>query len=295
MIVYTWEDLVDIIRDIKNEGKKIGWVASEGNLHSGHKSLVPILRQHCDYTVCSNPPITRGENYSEYDASRLWGITTNRGPIKTTSEESFNELNQLYDLVLAGYTPFPPPELDNELKEVGDKYIEFFRQYDPLFFVNESRKFGDMAGLAIFVLWYYKNKYWFQTDVRITSWKEGLRRLVDKKAYEYFLNMEILLAQPIRDSNGLCISTSIRGLDEKEKNKLVKFLNMKPLITNIDETKESLQERLIAINWNVKRFEKYEGELLDWYGRPATYFYVLLNPNSNVYQEYIDAFIIDQK
>lgn len=47
------ENLQDFVKNLKQEGKKIGFVPTMGALHEGHRSLIIKAYEQCDWVICS--------------------------------------------------------------------------------------------------------------------------------------------------------------------------------------------------------------------------------------------------
>jgi len=52
-VVAKIDELRDVLRAVRRDGKRIGLVPTMGALHDGHLSLVRASREECDYTVVS--------------------------------------------------------------------------------------------------------------------------------------------------------------------------------------------------------------------------------------------------
>lgn len=298
MIIELWEEAAKIVLNEKAKGKKIGHFSMEGNLHNGHRYAISFVHDVCDFSVAYCPSMgSRDPGSTNYTASRFWGKQSVAAPfptMKATSPETIEELHHSFDLVITGNKPVIPDNKEAEIKEfIEEKYIPLYRKYIPSFFTDDIYN-NDLCVISRAAWAYYQQKYICPMDVRITSWKEGIARLIDKKINETFLDYQTIFVEPKRASNGMCISNTSPPYRELESLSTALNLQKTKLITSRKDTRKVLSNKLFPTGWRVVSFEKISGDLLSWCDMEgATYFCIKIVPyNTDKGREYVDAFII---
>ena len=51
--VHTIQAVRDFVKQAKQQGKRVGFVPTMGNLHSGHIHLISQAKAQCDVVICS--------------------------------------------------------------------------------------------------------------------------------------------------------------------------------------------------------------------------------------------------
>ena len=285
MIVYSYDEAKPIVLEQIASGKKIGQWTIGGSLHDGYKSCANELKKYCDYSICYYSTASVQNNWSLFwsDNKNLDFINKN----KVLDINVAHDAEQYSDLVIMGTYPSVPDDQDiqTEIKNITlERFINPYSNIVGKSILNDKNYFYETG---VFSSLYYLNKYYFKNDVRVRSYKDGLWRFLHEKLFPSIGTIQITIP-PVRNSDGLCYGNSNIGLDS-----LALVSNGKPLIISKDETKESLQERLLESGWNVGSFKKYSGELLSNHlSEGDTYISIILVDNNDNTHQYGDGFIL---
>jgi len=308
MIVNTFEEAKPIVLAAIAEGKKIGSFLPAGeHFHPGYEYICNTLREKSSFIVAQIPKNSRSEEDNEYKWLSLWPGMPKADPVLAHVDmpmEEVRKVEQVVDLVIRENVPVPDSiqeqrEIINFTESV---FVPEWSKYQPL----NRNNYVHMTKVAWFASLYYMTVQFFNYDVTVNSYKEGLWRFVRKKVYERLLSYQVCIVRPIRDQYGLLYSdTRTRNLlnlrETLNENALRKLLNGRDLVTDPEETRESLQKRISRIKWEVMDFEKYSGELLEGSGGTVYVAASIFNPlrekkrglTDTNYQEgvYCDAFL----
>jgi len=185
------------IRAWKQEGQRVGFVPTMGNLHVGHFSLVDLARRYADRVVASvfvNPTqFGPSEDFTRYP--------------RTLAEDSVGLVEHNCDLLFAPSVevmyPFGPEHaMRIHVPDVGDT-------------LEGAHRPGHFDGVATVVA---KLFAMVEPDVAVfgqKDWQQLLvvRRLVRELAYP----LEVVAGPIVRDEDGLALSSRNRYLDAHQR------------------------------------------------------------------------------
>jgi len=185
------------IRAWKQEGQRVGFVPTMGNLHAGHFSLVDLARRYADRVVASvfvNPTqFGPSEDFTRYP--------------RTLAEDSVGLVEHNCDLLFAPSVevmyPFGPEHaMRIHVPDVGDT-------------LEGAHRPGHFDGVATVVA---KLFAMVEPDVAVfgqKDWQQLLvvRRLVRELAYP----LEVVAGPIVRDEDGLALSSRNRYLEAHQR------------------------------------------------------------------------------
>ncbi|HVX05672.1 MAG TPA: pantoate--beta-alanine ligase [Rhodanobacteraceae bacterium] len=185
------------IRAWKQEGQRIGFVPTMGNLHAGHFSLVELARRQADRVVASvfvNPTqFGPGEDFARYP--------------RTLAEDSVGLVEHNCDLLFAPSVEVMYPfgaehAMRIHVPEVGDT-------------LEGAHRPGHFDGVATVVA---KLFAMVEPDVAVFGQKDWQQLLVVRRlARELAFPLEIVAAPIVRDEDGLALSSRNRYLDGHQR------------------------------------------------------------------------------
>lgn len=185
------------IRAWKQEGQRVGFVPTMGNLHAGHYSLVELARRRTDRVVASifvNPTqFGPGEDFTRYP--------------RTLAEDSVGLVEHNCDLLFAPSVevmyPFGPEHaMRIHVPEVGDT-------------LEGAHRPGHFDGVATVVT---KLFAMVEPDVAVFGQKDWQQLLVVRRLVrELAFPLEIVAGPITRDDDGLALSSRNRYLDTHQR------------------------------------------------------------------------------
>ena len=185
------------IRAWKQEGQRLGFVPTMGNLHAGHYSLVELARRRTDRVVASifvNPTqFGPGEDFTRYP--------------RTLAEDSVGLVEHNCDLLFAPSVevmyPFGPEHaMRIHVPEVGDT-------------LEGAHRPGHFDGVATVVT---KLFAMVEPDVAVFGQKDWQQLLVVRRLVrELAFPLEIVAGPITRDDDGLALSSRNRYLDTHQR------------------------------------------------------------------------------
>ncbi len=185
------------VRSWRNEGQRIGFVPTMGNLHAGHYALIELARKHADRVVASvfvNPTqFGPGEDFARYP--------------RTLAQDSVGLAEHQCDLLFAPDVetmyPFGPEHaIRIHVPEITDTLEGAHR---PGHFDGVATVVAKLFTLVAPDLAVFGRKDWQQLLV--------VRRLVR----ELVLPVEILDAPTVREPDGLAMSSRNQYLDTAQR------------------------------------------------------------------------------
>jgi pantoate--beta-alanine ligase len=185
------------IRAWKQEGQRVGFVPTMGNLHAGHYSLVELARRRTDRVVASifvNPTqFGPGEDFTRYP--------------RTLAEDSVGLVEHNCDLLFAPSVevmyPFGPGHaMRIHVPEAGDT-------------LEGAHRPGHFDGVATVVA---KLFAMVEPDVAVFGQKDWQQLLVVRRLVrELAFPLEIVAGPIARDDDGLALSSRNRYLDTHQR------------------------------------------------------------------------------
>ncbi|MDE2497318.1 MAG: pantoate--beta-alanine ligase [Xanthomonadaceae bacterium] len=185
------------IRAWKQEGHRVGFVPTMGNLHAGHFSLVDLARRQADRVVASvfvNPTqFGPSEDFARYP--------------RTLAEDSVGLVEHNCDLLFAPSVevmyPFGPEQaMRIHVPGVGDT-------------LEGAHRPGHFDGVATVVA---KLFAMVEPDVAVFGQKDWQQLLVVRRlARELAFPLEIVAGPTVRDDDGLALSSRNRYLDVHQR------------------------------------------------------------------------------
>jgi pantoate--beta-alanine ligase len=185
------------IRAWKQEGQRVGFVPTMGNLHAGHFSLVDLARRYADRVVASvfvNPTqFGPSEDFTRYP--------------RTLAEDSVGLVEHNCDLLFA-----PSVEV---MYPFGPEHAMRIHVPDVGATLEGAHRPGHFDGVATVVA---KLFAMVEPDVAVfgqKDWQQLLvvRRLVRELAYP----LEVVAGPIVRDEDGLALSSRNRYLDAHQR------------------------------------------------------------------------------
>ncbi|HKV65819.1 MAG TPA: pantoate--beta-alanine ligase [Rhodanobacteraceae bacterium] len=185
------------VRAWKQEGQRVGFVPTMGNLHAGHFSLVDLARRYADRVVASvfvNPTqFGPNEDFTRYP--------------RTLAEDSVGLVEHNCDLLFAPSVevmyPFGPEQaMRVHVPEVGDM-------------LEGAHRPGHFDGVATVVA---KLFAMVEPDVAVFGQKDWQQLLVVRRLVrELAFPLEIVAGPIVRDDDGLALSSRNRYLDAHQR------------------------------------------------------------------------------
>ncbi len=185
------------VRAWKQEGHRVGFVPTMGNLHAGHFSLVDLARRHVDRVVVSvfvNPTqFGPGEDFARYP--------------RTLADDSVGLVEHNCDLLFAPSVevmyPFGPEHaLRIHVPGIGDA-------------LEGAHRPGHFDGVATVVA---KLFAMVEPDVAVFGQKDWQQLLVVRRLVrELALSPEIVAGPIVREQDGLAMSSRNRYLDAQQR------------------------------------------------------------------------------
>ena len=185
------------VRAWKQEGQRVGFVPTMGNLHAGHFSLVDLARRYADRVVASvfvNPTqFGPNEDFTRYP--------------RTLAEDSVGLVEHTCDLLFAPSVevmyPFGPEQaMRVHVPEVGDT-------------LEGAHRPGHFDGVATVVAKLFSM---VEPDVAVFGQKDWQQLLVVRRlARELAFPLEIVAGPIARDDDGLALSSRNRYLDAHQR------------------------------------------------------------------------------
>lgn len=178
-------ELQRILRSLKNEGRRIGFVPTMGYLHEGHLSLVRQARQACDLTVVSifvNP------------------IQFNNPHDLAAYPQDLERDSRM--LVGAGVDILFTPRRDQMYREGFQSYVELERL--PLPWEGAHRP-GHFRGVSTVVCVLFQV---VQPDIAIFGEKDFQQlRVIEQMVEDLCMPIEIVRGALVREHDGLAMSS----------------------------------------------------------------------------------------
>lgn len=185
------------IRAWKQEGQRVGFVPTMGNLHAGHFSLVDLARRYADRVVASvfvNPTqFGPNEDFTRYP--------------RTLAEDSVGLVEHNCDLLFAPSVevmyPFGPEHaMRIHVPKIGDT-------------LEGAHRPGHFDGVVTVVA---KLFAMVEPDVAVFGQKDWQQLLVVRRlARELAFPLEIMGGPIVRDDDGLALSSRNRYLDAHQR------------------------------------------------------------------------------
>lgn len=185
------------VRAWKQEGQRVGFVPTMGNLHAGHFSLVDLARRYADRVVASvfvNPTqFGPNEDFTRYP--------------RTLAEDSVGLVEHNCDLLFAPSVevmyPFGPEQaMRVHVPGVGDT-------------LEGAHRPGHFDGVATVVA---KLFAMVEPDVAVFGQKDWQQLLVVRRLVrELAFPLEIVAGPIVRDDDGLALSSRNRYLDAHQR------------------------------------------------------------------------------
>ena len=185
------------VRAWKQEGRRVGFVPTMGNLHAGHVSLIELARRQADRVVASvfvNPTqFGPGEDYQRYP--------------RTLAEDSVGLVEHNCDLLFAPAVETMYPfgsghALRIHVPDVGDA-------------LEGEHRAGHFDGVATVVA---KLFAMVEPDVAVFGQKDWQQLLVVRRLVrELALPLEIIAGPIVREADGLAMSSRNRYLDAQQR------------------------------------------------------------------------------
>ena len=191
-VVRTIADLRALLRPLKGEGKRIGFVPTMGFLHEGHDSLIRQSAARCDATIVSifvNPTqFSPSEDLANYP----------------------RDLERDQNLCLeAGATVIFLPEIAEMYPTGFQTHVEPGRLADPL--CGRFRP-GHFRGVATVVAKLFNM---VQPDLAFFGQKDFQQTVVIRRmARDLNLPVDIVVVPTVREADGLALSSRNSYLDE---------------------------------------------------------------------------------
>jgi len=196
-VINTAEALREHLHDWRHAGEHIALVATMGNLHEGHLSLVHTAREHAERVVVSvfvNPSqFGEGEDFSEYPS------TLERDKRRLTRVKAdvlfVPDIDTIYPFGIDNATSVTVPALTDEL----------CGEFRPGHFDGVTTVVSRLFGIV-------------QPDVAIFGQKDFQQQLLIRRmAKDLSLPIEIISAATQREPDGLAMSSRNQYLSDEER------------------------------------------------------------------------------
>ncbi len=196
-VVKTAEALREHLNDWRNAGEHIALVATMGNLHDGHLSLVRTAREHAERVVVSvfvNPSqFGEGEDFTEYPS------TLERDKRRLTRVKAdilfVPEIDTMYPFGVDNATSVTVPALTDE----------FCGEFRPGHFDGVTTVVSRLFGIV-------------QPDVAIFGQKDYQQQLLIRRMVkDLSLPIEIISGETQREPDGLAMSSRNQYLSDEER------------------------------------------------------------------------------
>jgi pantoate--beta-alanine ligase len=196
-VVDSKDELRELVREWRHAGEHIALVATMGNLHDGHMSLIETAREHAERVVVSvfvNPTqFGKGEDFDDYP--RTLERDTRRLRKSAVDVLFVPGVEAVYPFGLENATRISVPGLSEN-------------------FCGSSRP-GHFDGVATVVARLFAM---VQPDVAIFGEKDFQQQLVIRRmAEDLSLPITIVTAPTVRDADGLAMSSRNSYLTEDER------------------------------------------------------------------------------
>lgn len=295
MIVSTFTEAIPIVNAVPKR-KTIGYACIQGELHDGHRAVIAELKRRSGYAIVSTALVSCGVDDPEYIFAERWGHSFPfTRIIKTLPPADLAELDSLVDLVITSSKPIPPVEDMTAIRQyAADNYESVRRQYDPMFLIaaNQSLNMDNALNISNFMSFKYILDNYFKFQVRVTSWKEGLRRFIDADLFKSLLGVDVYMLPPTRGADGLAYNRSFFSTAELDSLR-TKIQTLKSTVTLKTATYWDIRDVLLP-EWELVRFERLQGPLIDKYGGVgAVYYHVGINSIPSIPGSiYFDSFLL---
>ena len=259
-IIRSIDNMTYKIKDLKLQGKSIGFVPTMGFLHKGHKSLIDEARKYNEVVVVS-----------------LFVNPIQFGPKEDLGNYPRNETSDAQLCSKAGCDILFIPEPKDMYKEGHNTYIDVFGLTEGL--CGASRP-GHFRGVCTVVLKLFNI---IKPDVAYFGQKDAQQLVVIKRMVDDInLNVEIVGCPIVREEDGLALSsrnTYLLGDEREQALVLSKALRMannlinngqsdviiikEEMIKIINTAKDSLVDYIEFVNnKDLKAVIKINGEVL---------------------------------
>ncbi len=195
--VHNNNELLAQINDWKQQGKRIAFVPTMGNLHKGHLSLLELARERADKLVSSifvNPmQFGPNEDLDKYP--------------RTLEQDCKGLMEHSCDLVYLPTNQDLYPEGLNHITavHVPDITVRFEGEFRP----------GHLSGVSTIVLKLFNL---VQPDIAVFGKKDYQQwRMIEKMVHDLNLHIDILAGETIRESDGLAMSSRNQYLSANER------------------------------------------------------------------------------
>ena len=222
--IKTIKEMKQVIKDLKKEGKTIGFVPTMGYLHEGHLSLIRESVKRSDKTVVSvfvNPTqFSPGEDYDRYPRD----IERDR---------------KLLEIEKVDYLFYPSVE---EMYPEGYKtYVETVDLQDKL--CGRSRP-GHFRGVCTVVLKLFNI---VQPDIAFFGQKDAQQAIIIKRMVKDLnLDIKIEVMPIIREEDGLAMSSRNTYLNPEERKQATVLYRSLQLAEELIEKGERNSELIIS-------------------------------------------------
>jgi pantoate--beta-alanine ligase len=219
-----------------HSSQSIGFVPTMGALHGGHESLLERARQENDLVVMSlfvNPTqFNNPDDFKNY-------------PNTWDSDLAIATRNQVDGLLSLGTEDFYPDEYRYRVTE-NELSSRFCGAHRP----------GHFEGVLTIVMKLFnvvapQRAYFGEKDYQQLKLVEGMVRA-------FFMNVQVIPVETVRESDGLAMSSRNRRLTEADRVKAPSFYQTLKIASSCEEARRQLSNQGFLVDY----VEEYEGRRL---------------------------------
>ena len=307
-IIESIDEMREYSQQLKQAGKIIGSVATEGELHEGHMSLVKIAKENSDVVVLD---IAHTFTYFEYSEGYKEILEAYKRDFLEKDIElcKLNNVDVLfipsmYDL----FFDIPPPYN----KQMTHNYDNYFQDSK---FLNISFPVIDQLIIArpeypppVYMKYVITSKKTYDImlpDVIVVGQKDTYYNFVIKSFIKQLgLSIKVIIAPIIRDSNNVPFSSSNRWLSKDGYNNLrsvyetLQEISTWAAYPSIQDIKTYIKERIVRNNGTINSINICCAETLEELNSIDRNFVIIVNVKfDSIYESlyHCDNIIIELK